>query len=404
MRTVRRIYFYAVALISLEVVLWGLISLARSVFCPEQVLCGGLGSALARGLALVVVGVPVFAFHWLMVQRFARQDMDEQASGLRAAFLYGVLLGTCIPAVQNFLALVNRPVLTGLHLASSRAMLGSSQTWSDNLIAILMNLLVAFYFFTVLRADWKEVQPQESFVNLRRIYRWIWMFYGLGLTVVGLNQVLRFLLSTDIGLMSIDFQRYWAVNGAVATLVGVPVWVTAWLSIQGSRADPAERGSLLRLGLLYLLSLAGVITTLSTGGVILDRLLRLVFGLTGSLPQFIQEIDEPLAVCIPFLGIWLYYGGWLQRAIAEAPDAPRRMGMSRVYAYILSALGLGVVFIGLTLLMYSATDLALDPLNATGAASAAPDRCPGPAAGGPAALAAHLAADAGPGLHLGGLR
>ena len=32
MRTVRRLYFYAVAFVSLEVVLWGLIGLARSHF------------------------------------------------------------------------------------------------------------------------------------------------------------------------------------------------------------------------------------------------------------------------------------------------------------------------------------------------------------------------------------
>ena len=32
MRTVRRLYFYAVAFVSLEVVLWGLIGLARSLF------------------------------------------------------------------------------------------------------------------------------------------------------------------------------------------------------------------------------------------------------------------------------------------------------------------------------------------------------------------------------------
>ena len=33
MKTVRRLYFYAVALISLEVVVWGLINLLRSMAC-----------------------------------------------------------------------------------------------------------------------------------------------------------------------------------------------------------------------------------------------------------------------------------------------------------------------------------------------------------------------------------
>ena len=40
MRTVRRLYFYAVALVSLEVVLWGLITLLRSMFCPVNAAMG----------------------------------------------------------------------------------------------------------------------------------------------------------------------------------------------------------------------------------------------------------------------------------------------------------------------------------------------------------------------------
>jgi hypothetical protein len=359
MRTVRRIYFYAVALISLEVLLWGLISLARSIFCSELVICGGLGAALAQGLALVLVGVPVFGFHWLMAQRFARQEMEERSSGIRAAFLYSVLLGTLIPVVQNILALVNRPALTAMRLAGSRALVGGTQSWSDNLIAIVLNLLVAAYFLYILRGDWQVIQPKDPFANLRRIYRWFWTIYGLGLTVVGVDQILRFLMFTGSNLMGISYQRYWAVNGIVAALVGAPVWVYSWLTIQRSLGEQAERESLLRLGLLYLISLTGVVVTLSSGGAILDALLRLIFGTTASLPDLIQKIDDPLAMCIPFLGIWLYYGRWLNRTMAEAPDAPRRAGMRRVYAYILSALGVGITFVGLALLQSLIVDLVL---------------------------------------------
>ncbi len=376
MRTIRRIYFYAVALISVEIVLWGLISLARSIFCPKLVACGGLGSSLAQGLALVVVGLPVFGFHWIMAQRFAHHEMDESASGIRAAFLYGTLLGTLIPVVQNLLALVNRPVLSGLQMESSRAFVGGGQVWSDNTIAILMNLLVAVYFFYILRGDWKVIQPVEAFANLRRIYRWIWALYGLGLLVSGLDQVLRFILSFNTGLMSLDFQRYWAVNGIVITLVGAPIWVYAWLTIQKSLGEQAERESFLRLVLLYLLSLTGVIVTLSAGGVLVDHLLSLIFGEYGVFQEFVQAIDGPLAVCIPFLGIWLYYGRWLGRALQEEPDAPRpvpkktrddmlepglprRSGMRRLYSTILSALGLGVTFVGLAMLLSFVVDVVL---------------------------------------------
>ena len=57
MKTIRRIYFYAVALISMEVVLWGMIGLARSIFSNSS--SGGV-SQLSEALALILVGVPVF--------------------------------------------------------------------------------------------------------------------------------------------------------------------------------------------------------------------------------------------------------------------------------------------------------------------------------------------------------
>ena len=350
MRTIRRLYFYLVALISLELVLWGIIGLARSILVSLDAFQAG-AAQLAQALALVMVGLPVFLFHWLMAERFTRQDMDERASSLRAAFLYGVLLGTLIPVVQNIIALVNRPVLVGMSLSSQRAFVGGSQVWTDNVIAILMNLLVAAYFLYILRRDWRVIQPADNYTDMRRIYRWIWMLYGLGLTITGVDTILRFLLSYGVTSLGLGSQRHLVVNGIILTLVGAPIWVHAWSALQKSLSEPAERRSLLRLGMLYLLSLAGAVVTLAAGGFIMDDLLRLVFGLHASIPAFVQSISEPLAVGVPFLGIWLYYGRILDRTMAEVSDTPRRTGMRRVYYYILSALGLTVAFIGLAKLV-----------------------------------------------------
>src|ERR1035437_7769342 len=165
MRNVRRLYFYAVAFVSLEVVLWGLIGLARSFFCGKGNAVCGAATILAQGLALILVGVPGFGFHWWMAERLARQDGEERASGVRAVFLYGALLGTLIPIVQNALSLLDRLVLQAVGLASSQAILGPNQTWSDNLIAVVINAIVAAYFFTVLRTDWQVIAPKDSFTD-----------------------------------------------------------------------------------------------------------------------------------------------------------------------------------------------------------------------------------------------
>jgi len=383
MRTIRRLYFYAVAFISLEVVLWGLIGLLRSIFVPAVI--GGNATRLAEALALILVGMPVFGLHWWVAQRDARRDMDEHASGIRAFFLYAVLLSTLIPVIQSFLAVINRLFLEANHLSRLAAVVGSQQTWSDNLIALLMNALIASYFVTVLRADWKQItlevvpvpaRGEETFVTVRRISRYLWVLYGLFLTVAGVQQILTFILqippSTFGSLLRANF-----INGLALTLVGTPVWVWAWKTVQDSLAEPVERESLLRLGLLYALSLGGVITVLTSSGIVLYLLLRQILGEKILLQTFVQQISGPLSIGVPLAGVWAYYGKWLTRSMSrapsgnrdypagtgtttsEVPDAPRRSGMRRLYSYILSAIGLGAAFIGLRMVLAFVVDALL---------------------------------------------
>jgi hypothetical protein len=358
MRTIRRLYFYSVALVSLEVVLWGLIGLARSFFCGKGNTACGTAAILSQGLALILVGVPVFGFHWGMAGRYSRQDEEERASGVRAAFLYGALLGTLIPILQNTLALLDRLAVQAVGLSPAQAILGPNQIWSDNLIAMLMNGIVAAYFITVLRADWHDIAPKDSFTDIRRIYRHIWLIYSLGIVVLAVQQLLRFILDIFPGTLGFPYRASGA-HGIVLALIGLPVWYFAWKTVQAALAGQAERESLLRLGVLYLLSLAGVITVLASGGVLLDNILRAVLGESTTLAGFTQKVAVTLSIGIPLAGVWVYYGGWLGRAMAESPDAPRRAGMRRLYSYILSAIGLGATFTGLAMLLSFVVDAAL---------------------------------------------
>ena len=374
MRTIRRLYFYSVAFISLEVVLWGLIGLLRSIFVPA--VTGGNTTLLAQALALILVGVPVFGLHWWVVQRDARREADEHASGMRAFFLYAVLLSTFIPVIQNFLAAVNRLFLETSHLSRTAAFIGSQQTWSDNLIALLMNTLIGAYFISILRADRKQITVQGAFLFVRRISRYLWVLYGLLLTVAGVQQILSFILQIPPSIFGTLLKATF-INGLALTLVGTPLWVWAWKTVQDSLTEPAERESLLRLGLLYALSLGSVLTVLTSSGIILYLLLRVILGERILLPEFARLVSGPLSIGLPLAGIWAYYGKWLAQAIADTsgaanyikepglprpvlePGLPRRGGMRRLYSYILSAIGLAATFIGLRMVLAFVVDALL---------------------------------------------
>src|SRR5512143_3644849 len=141
MKSIRRLYFYLVAFISIEVIVWGLVGLLRSIV--DNTISGG-ADALAQALALILVGVPIFLIHWLWAQRAAARAEEEKTASIRAVCLYAILLATFIPVVQNLLSFIDRSLgeVTGLGVARSFSAF-RNQTIADKLIAILMNGIVA---------------------------------------------------------------------------------------------------------------------------------------------------------------------------------------------------------------------------------------------------------------------
>ena len=348
MKTIRRLYFYLVAAISLEVVLWGLINLLRTTFAAGLTFPGA--DTLAQALALIFVGVPIFAVHWLWAQRASAKDPEEASAGLRAMYLYAVLLMTLIPVAQNLLALINRTFIVTAGIDTTRAFLGGSQSWIDNTIAILLNLLAAAYFYNILRTNWATLPERENFAGVRRLYRYIWLLYGLLMATFGIQQVIRFIFSLPTALLgATDNEMY--INGLALVLVGAPIWVYTWNLCQTALSEPGESGSNLRLGVLYILALSGVVTVLTVSGVIINTLLQQALGAGLPWGVIISRLSEPISVGVPLAVIWAYYGGWLTREIAAYPEAARRASLKRFYYYILSSLGLIATFTGLALLL-----------------------------------------------------
>jgi hypothetical protein len=358
MKSIRRLYFYLVALISIEVVLWGLVGLLRSIV--DETISGG-ADALAQALALILVGVPIFLIHWLWAQRSSARDEEEKTATIRAAFFYAILLGTLIPVAQNLLSFFDRSLVQVTGIGVERAFRGfSEQTLADNLIAIIMNGIVAVYFWNILRSEWATLSDRENFTEVRRLYRYIWMLYGLLLTVFGAQQILRFLLYIPGDVLG-DLGREVAVNGIALLLVGTPIWAYSLRVIQGSLDEPAEMGSTLRLGILYLLTLGGVITVITTAFLVINTILGVLLGQEISSNEFIREVGGPISIGVPLGLVWAYYGYWLNRHIAAVGDRVRQAAMKRLYNYVLSLIGLVVAFTGVTSLFRFIIDMLIGP-------------------------------------------
>src|SRR3972149_709894 len=357
MKSIRRLYFYLVAFISIEIVLWGLVGLLRSIV--NKTVSGG-ADALAQALALVLVGVPIFLIHWSWVQRASASEQEEKTASLRAVFLYAILLATLIPVLQNLLSFIDRSFVQIAGLGVSRAFRAfSEQTLADNLIAIVINGIVAAYFWNILRNEWATLPDPlrgENFADVRRLYRYIWMLYGLLMTVFGAQPILRFIFYLPGDVLG-ELGREVAVNGLALLLVGTPVWIYSWRVIQDSLVDPAEMGSTLRLGILYLLALGGVITVITTASMVVNIVITWLLGADWTFQYFIQQIGGPISIGVPLSAVWAYYGYWLNRHIEAVGDEVRQASMKRLYNYILAFIGLVVAFVGVATLFNFIIDM-----------------------------------------------
>lgn len=355
MKTIRRLYFYAVAFISMEVVLWGMIGLLRSIFNQNEITSGV--STLAQALSLILVGVPIFLVHWLWAQNVSKKEDEENSASVRAIFLYGILLATLIPVVQNLLALINRTFLSTANLESYRAIAGGYQTWSDNLIAIVINLLVAAYFWNILKNNWQTLNEKENFSEIRRLYRFVWVLYGLLMTVYGAQLALDFIFTLPSEVLG-SLGRESVVNAIALLVIGSPIWIYSWRLLQDALVDSAERESYFRLGILYLLTLGSAIIVLIAGGNLIYRILLQMTGSGESWSNFLQEIGGSISLGLPFGVIWAYYGKWLREQFNFDQNLPSRQSKQRLFYYLLSLLGLAVTVSGLLALFSLLIDLA----------------------------------------------
>lgn len=342
MRTIRRLYFYALALIGLEALVWGAVNLLRTIL--EAGLTGSDVDSLAIGLAAVLVGLPVFLLHWLTAQRDARQDEEEHTSRIRAVFLYGAQFAFLVPVVFSSLALLNRWITAAMGLPAGGAMFAARQSNTDNLVALVITLIAFLYICRVRQADWATPAARVFLPETRRLYRYLWVLVGLVMTVGGVQGLISHLLWS---LPNLGAAGGMLANSLALLLVGLAVWLGAWLQVQACLEDEAERASLLRLVVLYLVSLAGVVGLLTSAGNVLSTLLEWLFGSPQTWSGFLEASGGALSAAVPLGILWAYHGRILENEMGAMPDEPRRQAVRRLYHSILSALGLVVTFTAL---------------------------------------------------------
>jgi hypothetical protein len=339
MLTVRRLYFYGVAAISLIAVTWCVIGLAWLVI--NEGIGQGQIFGLASFLAAIIVGLPIFLFHWLMAQRYAANEVDERASLVRRFYLYGVMLVGAVAIFNNLYQLLDQ-LLVALVGGRQFAEFGLA----EHLIAAVIWGVIWFYLWREVQSDNRHITLEDGHRTIRRLYLLLLAAGGLVMATFGAFGLLQSLLQ----LASTSLLPTAMANRSSLLLAGSAIWVAHWWLLQQemAKSHPAEERSVLRK--VYLYGAVFIYAVMAVFGLstVLKRLIELGLGGSPSTEPLLSQLSIPVPLIIAGGVWWAYHWQVLHHDANRAPEAPRQASVRRIYAYLVAAIGLATLLSGLT--------------------------------------------------------
>ena len=341
--TARRLYFYVVSFAALMMVANGVVQIIRfllnDLFGPAVISANA--SAVAWGVSLIVVGLPLWAFHWRLILRHLARLPVERRSIIRKAYVYivlGVSVGLIIVSLTDVLRwLFGGEAFSGYHWA---AMIVWPAVW-------------ALHW----RMERAEGQPTEETRTIRRLYVYPTALAGLAMVTVAAFRLMGMVLVEGYdALFSVPVilpTTLWhpgMQSAAALLLVGGATWAVHWLYL--ARGDFS---SMLRQVYLYVFAvLGGVIATLVALGYVIFGVLAWLVGVPSieSATVHFRFLPHSVAGLGVGVGLWAYH--WWAATRQEAAGRDEVSQARRAYAYILAALGLGALGIAIGTLVNTA--------------------------------------------------
>ena len=348
--TLKRLYFYGIsfaALMALATGLYLLIDSAGDAWLGRGVLFRGQ-SQLAFALALVLVGAPIWLFHWALAHRAVKQIPWETQALARRIYLHLVLAVSATGAGVGFVFLfrwwLGAGEFNGLHIA----------------LPLVWGVVWAFH--------WRQVdlekQDYPSDDAVRPLYTYAASLAGLVMLLVGMGVMWhRVFLSAYDALFATELlvstsPALWnslMKTALAAAVTGGVLWWWHWRQATKAQVSQgssrAETATDIRQVYLYVFAiLAGSATVVVSLSIVLFRLLSWWSGPPdfASAGDYFRFLPNALSALVAGGGLWGYHWAVAQqesRASGKLPEA------RRVYRYLVAAVALGALGVGLVALL-----------------------------------------------------
>ena len=364
MSTIRRVYFYAVSIITLGIFAAGLQTLIQllldTISGSSRVRIETSGYAveqLSLGLAMLIIGGTLWLLFWRIIGRQVADNVVETGSTIRKLYLNLIILAAGVVSLYRAVEFLNW-LMAG----------APGENFASEALAILIvTVIIWIYHWRISEA---EGHPTPAARTLRRWYIYILSSWGLvGMTVA----LVQFLTNTILHLpfwgesISGGFWNSGLRDNISWVIIGGSAWAFHWFRMSGQDPD-----STLRQVYLYLLTiLGGAVAGLAALTTTLYTIIRLAFG---SLEISTSLHFHPLSWTVPTMlvaaAVWTYH----QQVVSEEEAEMTGAGASprRVLWYLMSVIGLGTVIAGLILLFGLILELLTNAFGGTGLIAASP--------------------------------
>lgn len=332
--TFQRIYRFGFSTAGLIMVTLGSVHLLRRLLYLIHSNSTDIRSTFYTDVGLsatnLLVGLVTWLIFWLWSQRLFNQDIAERLSVLRKFYLYAWIFSGALGAV-GYATIMLASIL--------RRLLGLPPQGDWRLpipIIVVMGIVWAYHAYT-LRQDERLVLEAPRQAGIRRIYRYLVAGIGLAALLVGLGGVISVLIRMLDQSLGSDLREQLAWFTA-AVLVGLPVWLLNWRSVQNLALEPhtsgdAERKALTRKIYLYFFIFVATMTVLSG----LVYIASQIFGLLlGEPAPTLSELGQAIAFSLIAVGVWLYHGASLRNDSRLSLDR-HQARLSEIEAVILDS-------------------------------------------------------------------
>ena len=346
--TVRRLYFYTISLVALLMSSYGIVVIGgfilEAMFGSDRFTRSGDETLLATGLALTIVGLPLWVFHWRIIGRQVRKLPVEARSVVRKLYIY-LLLGI---AAGNIVA----GGVDILRWAFGEVSFEGS--WWPSVV--VWGAVWAFHW----QLETREGQPTPETRAVRRLYLYLASGVALGIALTGIgilvDSIVREAYDALANVSILTRSDLWRSSTKIAlalALAATPLWATHWLIF--ARRD--YESTLRQLYYYGYAILGGIVTILVALGVAVYHILVWVLGgAERSAGSHFDFLPWTLASLVVGASVLVYHALAVNRE-SVATDEGAAEGARGAYPYLLALIGVITLAVGISVLVAGAIGL-----------------------------------------------